>query len=64
MALVQQKHCVTCGSSTYHVNGACSACSARAEAIRAIAWDVLPIEAKLADLRRRIEALERKPITY
>ena len=64
MAYVVEKYCDYCERTTVHMNHQCNVCHARLERERIAVWNSLTSEEKLQDLRKRIEALERGPITY
>jgi len=59
MALVQHKECDACHTTTQHINGDCIECRHIKRKQEIAAWEVLPVERKLSDLRERIEELEK-----
>ena len=60
----QHGWCSYCEAQTMHHNGKCTTCRARIERERIAAWNAQTTARKLADLRKRVEALEREPNVY
>jgi len=59
MAYVDFRHCIACGKGTNHTNDKCNECWKKAEDERVKNWESMSTEAKLTDIRERIECLER-----
>jgi hypothetical protein len=64
MAFVRLEYCRRCEKDTQHTDHKCFTCWDRQERERIAIWNVQTVEEKLQDLRRRVEALEKKPPTY
>jgi acyl-CoA reductase-like NAD-dependent aldehyde dehydrogenase len=64
MAYVSDDECRVCERVTQHVNRECVECRARKYRQATAAWNALTVEERLQDLRRRVEALEARPLTY
>ena len=64
MAYINTEYCPKCESETRHTNGKCNDCAAREYREQTAAWNALTTEEKMQDLRRRVERMERGPITY
>lgn len=59
MVLLDHRYCLKCGIVTPHGNGKCGSCTIRQydESLRV--WRTLDVEARLEDLRQRVESLEK-----
>jgi len=64
MAFITDEHCHVCGKTTPHNHRACSECNMRKEKERIHDWHSQPLDAKLDDLRKRVEKLEDGPIRF
>lgn len=64
MVYTVMQYCRKCANTTVHHNGKCSACFANEERAKEAAWNSQPIEAKLLDLHRRLETIERGPMRF
>lgn len=64
MAKIEHEWCEKCFSTTRHVNRKCSDCVEREYMTQVLAWNLLPVEKRLNDLRERIEKLEKGPDRY
>jgi hypothetical protein len=64
MVMARYEYCRVCEKETMHHNAYCTICDAREYRNKIAAWDALPLEDKLNDLRRRVEALEQNPVRY
>lgn len=53
----EQQHCHTCKQVTWHSNGACDVCYNLAEHNRILQWNAMSVEARLNDLREKIEKM-------
>jgi len=61
---LNEEMCYVCKKVTTHHDGKCCLCFEKAEKKRIRTWEAKSTKAKLSDLRKRIEELERGPARY
>jgi hypothetical protein len=64
MAFIENKYCSKCERYETFCNGVCNRCREREYIQRAASWNVLTVDEKLQDLRKRIEKLEQGEPRY
>lgn len=64
MALIENKDCPVCESEQQFINGKCVACDSRKRRADLHKWNSMSYDARLTDLRKRMETLEAGPPRY
>ena len=64
MAFCRTEYCRRCDKEVMHTNGNCNECREEEWTEKIRAWESQSTNAKLTDLRERIEKLERGPGRY
>ena len=63
MVCIREMKCLICQRRTTHYNGKCGICRDREEAMEQARWSHMTVEARLQELKTRVERLEAGPPT-
>ena len=64
MAYIETKSCPVCQEVRRFTNGVCNECRHRRKREELHKWNSMSYDARLDDLRKRVEKLEQGPPTY